>query len=254
MQNTLLRISYDGTAYGGFQTQDNAPTIQAEIEKALAVIYKKQLRLAGAGRTDAGVHARGQAANYQAPFKIDPQKIPFALNALLPGDLVVTGASEVAEGFHARIDAVGKIYSYTIDQALHPQVLKRLYSWHRPERLDLSAIAAAAQLFEGEHDFAAFQAAGSSITATTRRLYRVQPTWLPDEEIITILFEGNGFLYRMVRLITGTLIRAGRGELGLEQIAAAIGGSAKTAVGPTAPAHGLCLEKVIYEPTPAADH
>jgi tRNA pseudouridine38-40 synthase len=246
MQNILIRISYDGTDYSGFQVQANAPTVQGEIERALAVIYKQPVRLIGAGRTDAGVHAREMTANFFAPFKIDHDKLPHALNCLLPTAIVITGAVDVAADFHARFDTSGKIYSYTIDRSVFLQVHKRLYSWHVPEPLDLAALSAAAKLFEGVHDFAAYRAAGSSVIDTTRTLYRVQPVWLSDEKLLIITFEGSGFLYRMVRLITGTLIRAGKKELDLDQIRAAIAGENKAAVGPTAPACGLCLEKVVY--------
>ncbi len=246
MQNIMIRISYDGTGYSGFQIQANARTIQEEIEKALAVIYKQPVRIAGAGRTDAGVHARGQAANYLAPFKIETDKLPLALNSLLPEAIVVTGAREVAKAFHARFDADGKIYSYTIDLAQYPQVLKRLYSWHLPDPLDLEALAEAAKKFEGEHDFAPFRAAGSPITDTTRVLRRVQPVYLPEERLLTIFFEGSGFLYRMARLITGTLVRVGKKELEIRRAELALKGLDQAAVGPTAPARGLCLEGVIY--------
>ncbi len=248
MQNTLLWISYDGTAYSGFQMQANAPTIQEEIEKALAVIYKQPLRIYGAGRTDAGVHARGQAASFFAPFRIVPEKLPYALNSILPDAIVVTGAEEVPECFHARYDAIGKKYSYTLDRALHPQVLRRCFSWHLPDFLDPGALAAAACLFAGEHDFAAFQSAGSDVTGTVRNLSRVEPVFYPEEQLLTIFFEGSGFLYHMVRLITGTLIRVGKGELQPERVKAALAGLDKNAVGPTAPACGLCLDRVIYRP------
>ncbi|MBM4236721.1 MAG: tRNA pseudouridine(38-40) synthase TruA [Firmicutes bacterium] len=247
MQNTLLWISYDGTAYSGFQIQANAPTIQEEIEKALAVVYKQPLRINGAGRTDAGVHARGQAANFIAPFKIEPDKLPHALNSLLPNAIVITGAEEVAEGFHARFDAVGKKYSYTIDRALHPQVLWRLYSWHQPDPFDSEALKVAAGLFIGEHNFAAFQAAGSTVTDTIRTLNQVEPILKPAEQLLTLCFEGSGFLYHMVRLITGTLVRVAKGELEPAQVDLALRGLDKNAVGPTMPARGLCLEQVIYQ-------
>jgi tRNA pseudouridine38-40 synthase len=246
MFNVLIRIGYDGAAYSGFQIQENVPTVQGEIEKALAVIYKEPLRLIGAGRTDAGVHAREMIANYHAPFNIDLDKIPHALNCLLPDSIVVHGASAAKPEFHARFDAKGKIYSYTIDQSEYPQIQKRLYSWHLPGPLELKAMDRAAILFKGSHDFAFFQASGSTITDTVRTIYRVELQWLPAEKILIITFEGNGFLYRMVRLITGSLVRIGKGELTEKQVKAALDLKDRSAVGPTAPAHGLCLEKVLY--------
>ena len=247
MINTLIYISYDGTNYSGFQSQANALTVQVALERALTVIYKQPVRVAGAGRTDSGVHASGQAATFTAPFLIDAAKLPHALNALLPPDIVVYAAKEVPYKFHARFDARGKLYSYTIDRAVFPQVLRRLYSWHINEPLNLDLMHEAAQLFTGTHDFRAFQAAGNPISETTRTLNRVEPVDNPLEKLLIIYFEGNGFLYRMARLITGTLVRAGRGNITMPEIKAALTGKNPGAAGPTAPPHGLCLEKVYYE-------
>ncbi len=247
MTNTLIRITYDGTAYSGFQLQINAPTVQEALERALEVIYKQPVRVIGASRTDAGVHARGQAANYQAPFRIAAEKLPYALNTLLPPDIVVTEAQEVGEKFHARFDGRRKIYSYSIDLAAYPQVMKRSSSWHLLDRMDLKVLDEAARLFEGTHDFKPFRATGTVIADTTRTIYRVEPLELPEEQFMVIYFEGSGFLYRMVRLITGSLVRAGKGLVTLNEIKAALAGINPAAIGPTAPAHGLCLEKVFYE-------
>lgn len=248
MFNTLLKISYDGTGYSGFQLQANAITIQEKLEHALGVIYKQPLRITGAGRTDAGVHARGQMANFSAPFKISDEKLPHALNALLPPDIVVITAQEVSRDFHARFAARGKIYSYTIDRAPFPQVLKRLYSWHLPDRLNLEKMEAAAALFMGTHDFKAYQAAGGSVTDTVRTLDNVAVIDFPAEQLLKFSFAGSGFLYHMARSITGSLVRAGRGTLTPAEIKASLSGANPRAAGPTAPAHGLCLEKVIYPP------
>ncbi len=247
MFNTLLYISYDGTNYSGFQIQENAHTVQYALERALRTIYKQPLRITGAGRTDSGVHARGQAASYMAPFHIADENLPHALNALLPADLVITKAVKVKEDFHAQFDARRKLYSYTIDRAPFPQVMKRLYSWHLPEKLNLDRMREAALLFEGTHDFKAFQAAGSQVAETERTLYYIDVKNYPKDKLVIISFEGSGFLYRMARLITGTIVRAGSGKLGLSEISKAIQGSNPSAAGPTAPSWGLCLEKVIYD-------
>lgn len=241
-----LDISYDGTDYGGFQTQKNAPTIQNELEKALAVIYKQPLRITGAGRTDAGVHARGQAAHFDAPFKIPAARLPAALNALLPPDIVVFQAAEVAPDFHARFSAKRKIYSYTLDRAPYPQVMRRRYAFHFPGPLNGQALREAARLLEGTHVFRAFAAAGSSTESTVRTLYRVAVKGSLEEKLLVFTFEGSGFLYRMVRLLTGSLLRVGRGKLEPGAIAAALQGREPEAAGPTAPPQGLCLEKVFY--------
>jgi len=245
--NNLIRISYDGTNYSGFQIQDNAITVQEKLERALEVIYKEPIRITGAGRTDSGVHARGQAANFKGPFPITPEKLPHALNALLPADLVITGSKEVEKDFHARFDARRKLYSYTIDRAPFPQVMKRLYSWHMSEQLNLDIMKEAASLFEGTHDFKIFQAAGSKVVKTERTLYRLEISELPREQLLILNFEGSGFLYRMVRLITGTLIRAGKGRLSLSEIDRALNCIDNAAAGPSAPPWGLCLEQVKYD-------
>lgn len=246
MFNTLIWVSYDGTNYSGFQIQENAPTVQREIERALSVIYKEPVRVAGAGRTDAGVHALGQAASFSAPFRIEPISLPKAANALLPPDIVVTGAEEVSTDFNARFSARGKIYSYTLDRAAYPRVMNRMFSLHMPDKLNIDMMRKAANIFMGEHDFKAYQASGSGVADTVRRLKRVEVANLPEEEKLIVYFEGNGFLYRMVRLIMGTLIRAGGGKLSLVEIERALAGNNPAGVGPTAPANGLCLEKVLY--------
>jgi len=247
MYNTLVRITYDGTAYSGFQFQANAPSIQEALEMALAVIYKQPVRVVGAGRTDSGVHARGQGANFKAPFHIAADKLPYALNALLPPDIVVISAKKVPDSFHARFDARRKLYSYTIDRADYPQVLRRLYSFHLPDPLDLGLIRKAARLFAGTHDFNFFQAAGSSVSDTIRKLFRVDVADYPADDLLVFYIEGSGFLYHMVRLITGTLIRVGKNTLALPEIEAALEGLNSGAAGPTVPPHGLCLEKVYYD-------
>lgn len=247
MPNILIRISYDGTGYSGFQLQPNALTIQGELERAIAVIYKRPLRITGAGRTDAGVHARGQAANFRAPFHIAAEKLPHALNAMLPSDIVVTEAAEVPESFHARFSALRKTYSYTLDRSEYPSVFKRLYTMHLPGELNLAAMRSAAALFTGTHDFKAFRVTGGAVIDTTRTLYRVEIDENRGSQLLALSFEGSGFLYRMVRLMTGSLIRVGQGRLTEEELKAALGEGYTKAAGPTAPASGLCLEKVDYD-------
>ncbi len=246
MENTLLHLSYEGTNYSGFQIQENAPTVQEAVERALRIIYKQPVRITGAGRTDAGVHALGQAASYKAPFKIEKVKLPSAINTLLPPDIVVTGAEKVDDHFHARYDVRRKIYSYSIDRAPYPQVLKRLYCWHLPDRLDIEMMSRAAALFEGTHDFKLFQVSGSRVMDTKRSLFKVKLENQAEKQLLIITFEGSGFLYRMVRLITGSLVRVGLGKLSLTAINEALKGNDPSAAGPTAPAAGLCLEKIFY--------
>lgn len=244
--NVRLDISYDGASYGGFQVQENSNTIQGELERALAVLYKQPVRIVGAGRTDAGVHARGQVAHYRAPFEISAANLPAALNSVLPDDIVVVGAKLVSANFHARFQARRKIYSYTIDRAKYVQVMRRNYSFHVPGPLDLAAMIKGARLLEGKHDFAAFQATGRSVRDTVRTLYRVGLHDSSRQQLLRLEFEGDGFLYKMVRLLTGSLLRVGRGKLAPEDLAAALEGRNPSAAGPAAPPHGLCLERVVY--------
>jgi tRNA pseudouridine38-40 synthase len=246
MSQICLVVSYDGTAYGGFQIQKNAPTIQGELERALAVIYKEPLRITGAGRTDAGVHARGQVIHYTAPFEIPAAQLPAALNVLLPPDIVVLTAAVVGPDFHACYDARRKIYRYTLDRATYPQVMRRHFAYHLPGFFNCPAVERAARMLTGTHDFRAFRAAGSAVRSTVRTLHRVQLESLPEERLLLITFEGDGFLYRMVRMLVGSLLRVGRNRLEPEAIAAALAGECPEAAGPTAPPQGLSLEKVIY--------
>ncbi len=246
MQNIRLEITYDGTRYSGFQIQENGATIQGELERALAVLYKQKIRITGAGRTDAGVHARGQVANYYAPFQIPTQRLPEALKSLLPEEIVITGAADAAGDFHARFDAKGKIYTYTLDRAPYPQVMIRRFSHHFPDPLDLALMNEAARVLEGEHDFKAFQAKGSSVKDTVRNLRKVEIEDMPAEKLTRLTFYGDGFLYRMVRLLTGSLLRVGQGRLHKEDILLTLSGETSESAGPTASPRGLCLEKVIY--------
>ena len=172
------------------------------------------------------------------------ERIPLALNALLPADIVVTGAVHASPG-HARYSAQKKIYSYTLDRAPFPQVMRRRFSLHCPIPLDLEAVRAAAGFLQGQHDFQAFQASGSTVRDTVRLLYRVELKELPAEKLLILVFEGSGFLYKMVRLLTGSLLRVGEGKLKPVEIAAALSGSRPDVAGPTAPPQGLCLEQVI---------
>lgn len=246
MVHICMLVSYDGTGYGGFQIQKNAPTIQGELEKALARIYREPLRITGAGRTDAGVHARGQVVHYAAPFEIPPLRLPAAFNVLLPRDIVVLEAKPVDPDFHACFSARGKVYSYTVDRAQYPQVMRRRYTCHLPGAFDRQAVREATRLFRGRHDFSAFRASGSSARSTVRTLHRVELNELPAEQLLRFVIEGDGFLYRMVRLIVGSLLRVGRGRLEPDTVAAALAGDHPGGAGPTAPPQGLCLEKVIY--------
>ncbi|NMA91568.1 MAG: tRNA pseudouridine(38-40) synthase TruA, partial [Firmicutes bacterium] len=232
MTNICLKVSYDGTNFSGFQLQaGNIPTIQGALEAALNRIYRQPVRITAAGRTDAGVHALGQVVNYPAPFYIPVDKIPRAINSLVPREIVVWEAEKRSARFHARFSARKKFYSYTLDRAPFPRVMKRRYTWHCPFSLDLGAMAEGASLLGGRHDFSAFRARGSSTGSPVKTLHRVLVINLPDQQLLRFTFEGEGFLYKMVRLMVGSLIRVGRGRLRPVDLAEALAGRQPGAVG-----------------------
>lgn len=247
LPNICLKVSYDGSVFSGFQIQAGSLlTVQGVLEGALNRLYKKPLRVAAAGRTDAGVHALGQVVNYRAPFEIPVERLPYALNALLPPEVVVWRAEEKPEEFHARFSACKKIYSYTLDRAPYPQIMKRRYTWHYPFDLDVGAMAEGGARLVGKQDFLAFRARGSSAGSTIRNLYRASVENLPEQQLLLLTFEGDGFLYKMVRLMVGSLIRVGRGKLELTDLEEALAEGRPGVAGPAAPPQGLCLEKVEY--------
>ncbi len=243
MPNIKLILGYDGTNYHGFQLQENAVTVQGTLEQALGRLLGTAVRVVCAGRTDTGVHAEGQVVNFHAATRIPVDRLPFALNAVLPDDIVVCSAAVVPDSFHARFSAVSKTYAYTIDNAPHPRVLTRKYAYHFRYPLDVAAMAAAASDLVGTHDFAAFRASGSSVVTTVRNLLRLEV--LETGRYVTITAEADGFLYHMVRIISGTLLEVGRGRRPPD-LKAVLAARERQATGPTAPAHGLVLKAVRY--------
>ena len=244
MATYKLVISYDGTRYHGFQYQENAYTVQEALEKALKKLYREAIRAGAAGRTDAGVHARGQVVSFRAPQLIAGVRLKQALNSILPEDIIVLDSCQADENFLSRKDAKGKVYSYTIDNGVNPDVLMRNFSWHLPCRLDLEKMQKAARQFLGEHDFKAFQMAGGSVQSTVRTIYKLDVN--RDKNFIILYFVGNGFLYKMVRSVTGTLVKVGMEKISFDDAQDALI-NGKAGYSPlTAPARGLCLEQVLY--------
>ncbi len=246
-RNIVLSLEYDGTDWHGWQLQKNAPTIQGALEAALATITGETIRVTGASRTDAGVHARGQVCNFYTNSRIPVERFPFALNANLPKSIVVLKAVEVDLDFHARYWALGKRYVYEICNRRQPSAFRRHFSYHVPQGLSVEAMRQAAALLEGEHDFKAFQAVGSSVESTVRHLWQLKVEQ-PEASRILICAEGNGFLYNMVRIIVGTLLEVGLGKRPVSDMTAILASRNRDLAGPTAPPHGLCLEKVFYPP------
>ncbi len=239
-----LKIEYDGTAYGGWQRQKNAPSIQQTIEEALERALGCSCRVIGAGRTDAGVHAYGQVAHLDIETKIPADRFSYILNQKLPDDIRIVQSWQAAENFHARRDAIGKHYRYTIYQAPHASALERNSSVHVPQQLDVKKMQQAAQVLIGEHDFSAFRTVGSNIVGTVRTVYRLEVQ--QQGKHIHIDIWGNGFLYNMVRIIAGTLIEVGKGKIPVQEMQSILDSKERARAGATAPAKGLAMCEVFY--------
>ena len=244
----LLTISYDGTAYSGWQFQENGPSIQDEVEKALKKALGTFIRITGASRTDAGVHALGQRAHFDTDSSIPPDKFPFVLNRYLPPDIRVTKGEEVAADFHARFQAAGKLYTYRIHNAAHASAIFRNISAHVPVHLDEKKMHEAGQQIIGTHDFSAFAASGGSAKTTVRTIDFLSVHREGTEVILQV--HGNAFLYNMVRIIAGALIGVGQGKLPMDCLGRALTSHDRLGLGITAPACGLELTRGEY----AVDH
>ena len=244
MRNLKLTIEYDGTNFNGWQIQKDKRTVQEEIQIALSKILKEDVTVTGSGRTDAGVHALGQVANFKTDKTIKPQELLFGINTMLPVDIVVTNVEEVENEFNARNSAKSKHYRYVINNGKFPSALNAYREYHFKYFLDTEAMQMAADDLVGEHDFKAFCAAGSTVKDTNRTIYLIKVNRLGDRVIIDIV--GNGFLYNMVRIIAGTLLEVGIGKIKPEEISGIIESKERTKAGKTLPAHGLCLMEVTY--------
>jgi tRNA pseudouridine38-40 synthase len=245
MRTLKLTIAYDGTDYAGWQRQQNAVAVQQIVEDAFAHFTGGEPpTVSGAGRTDSGVHALGQVASVNVDFEHSASAVMRALNVRLPDAIRVIGAVDAAPGFHARFHATGKSYRYRIARAPVASPFERLYSWHVPWPLDLDAMRAAAGHLTGRHDFASFQASGTTITATTRSLQQLDLIEVGSE--LHVVAEGDGFLRQMVRIIAGTLVEVGSGQRDAASIPGLIAARNRDVAGRTAPAHGLTLVAVRY--------
>jgi tRNA pseudouridine38-40 synthase len=244
LRNLRLVIEYDGTDFAGWQRQDGQRTVQGCLEAAIETMTGSKTLLRGAGRTDAGVHAQGQVANFQTEAGIPPGGFLRGLNAELPPDIAVLELCEVAPEFDARFAARGKLYRYQIWNHLVRAPLHRRTSWHCRAPLDLAAMRDAATVFIGEHDFRAFRAADCERKTTVRivRQLEVRRTGA----LITCDVEGTAFLKNMVRILVGTLVAVGRGKLTREDLLRIQAAGDRTQAGMTAPAAGLTLVRVTY--------
>ena len=242
--NIKIVIEYDGTRYSGWQRQKNAPTIQETLETSIGEITGENISIIGSGRTDAGVNALGQVANFETKTKIPIQKLPYAINSKLPEDIVVKDAKMVPKSFHSRFSAKSKIYAYTIYNAPFPSPIFRKHSLYISSKLDIPAMAKAAEFLVGIHDFSAFKASGSPVKSPVRHIKRIEVT--KNEAFIEILMEANGFLYNMVRIIAGTLLEVGMGKIKANDMSSILLSRDRKRAGKTLPPHGLSLLKVIY--------
>jgi tRNA pseudouridine38-40 synthase len=244
-RNFKLTIAYDGTGYAGWQLQPNGKTVQEVVEGALAKIAGRNVRIHGSGRTDAGVHARGQVANCSLDTQLKSAVLLRALNANLPEDIRVLRVQEVDTKFHARFSATGKEYRYQVDGGEAADPFLRLYAWHHPRPLDIVAMRKAARLLKGRHDFAALSANPMrTVETTVRTISKLSVT--KRGNMLTIAVTADGFLYKMVRSIVGALVKVGEGRLTVGQLRQLMKAKKRTALVETAPAKGLFLWRVFY--------
>ncbi len=245
----LLTLSYDGSAYAGWQRQKNAPSVQEKIEEAIFSALKKEVRITGSGRTDAGVHAAGQTCHFDGDFTVPPEKMPDCLNVYLPADIRILKGERVDDTFDCSRHAKRKTYAYTLYENMRDLPLIDRYAVRVEKLPALSLLEEKAKLFEGEHDFKAFCASGSSVKTTVRTIYQTQV----QEEIsfgvrvVKFFVTGNGFLYNMVRTMVGELLDLANGKKTEASLEKAYQTGQRELLGKTMPAKGLMLMHVNYK-------
>lgn len=244
-KNFKLIIEYDGSSYHGWQRQKNRKTIQGEIEKAIMTITGKKIALTGSGRTDAGVHAFGQVANFYCDTEISPEVFQRGLNGLMPKDIIIKECNTVDEKFHARYDAKTKTYRYKILNRTIPAAICRQYAWFIKKKLDLDAMQSAILHIIGTNDFKAFEGAGSPRSSTKRRVINAG-LQQKEKEYLIFEIEANGFLRFMVRNIVGTLLDVGLCKITPDDFKKILLSKDRNLAGATAPPHGLFLMNVKY--------
>ena len=245
MRNIKLTIEYDGGAYHGWQIQPGLRTIQGVMREQIAQITQKNVNLIGAGRTDAGVHALAQVANFKTESTIDLTSLQRGLNSLLSPDIVVKGAEEVEEGFHARFSARSKVYEYRILNQPYPSALLRDYAWFIHDELDIPSVNKCGKLLIGSQNFSAFRASGDESRHSMREVIRLEIEERAGN-LIVITIEANAFLREMVRSIVGTLVDVGRGKTTFSKFKEIFAAQDRRKAGMTAPAEGLFLIEVKY--------
>ena len=245
MRNIKIIIEYDGKDWGGWQKQPNKLNIQGEIERAIEEITGEKVQLIASGRTDAGVHALAQVANFKIEKDIPVEKIPYALNSKLKKSIRIKSAEEVDEKFHSRYTCKRKTYKYIINNSLQGTAIYRNLQYHFPEKLDEEKMNEGIKYLIGEHDFKSFKASGTSSKSSVRIIYNANVK--RKGEIVTIELTGNGFLYNMVRIIAGTLVDVGIGKIKPEDVKTILEAKDRLKAGKTLPPTGLYLVDVKYE-------
>ena len=244
MRNIKLLIEYDGTYYAGWQKQRNQATIQEAVNTAIEKVVREKIFLYGSGRTDAGVHAKCQVANFKTTSQILSSKFPSAINTYLPKDIVINGAEEVTDDFHSRYSAKWKVYRYTIFNSRIRTALNRNFCYSCRFRLDHNIMKEGANILTGVHDFASFKTGDLKEKSSVRELKRLEI--IREEKYIYFTLEANGFLRYMVRRIVGVLLSLGRGKISINELKEILEAKNPKLDGQTVPANGLCLLKVKY--------
>ena len=244
-KRVCLTVAYDGTAYHGWQIQNNGVTIESELNRCLTQLLQEPIQVIGASRTDAGVHALGNIAVFDTVARMPAEKISYALNQRLPEDIRIQDSREVPPDWHPRHVASRKTYEYRIYRGNFAMPVRRLYTYFTYHSLDVAAMDRAARCLEGEHDFKSFCQAGAQTDSTVRRIYSIELEEQGPELVLRIC--GGGFLYNMVRIIAGTLMEVGQGRRRPEDMEAILAACDRRSAGPTAPAQGLTLVKYEFE-------
>ena len=244
MKRVELIVAYDGTNYRGWQIQKNGDTIESMLNQALSDLTGEEIRVCGASRTDSGVHAMGNVAVFDTEARMAADKFSYALNQRLPEDIRIQRSREVSPDFHPRYQETVKTYEYRILNREFPLPAYRLNTYFTYYTLDVDRMCQAAAFLTGEHDFKSFCAAGAQVKTTIRTIYDLQIR--KDEDLLTIRITGNGFLYNMVRIIAGTLMKVGTGEWEPEYIEEILKAKDRRKAGPTAPAKGLTLLEIRF--------
>lgn len=245
MRNIKLELAFDGTNYHGWQRQNNNPTVQEEIEKAIERITCEFSSVLGCSRTDAGVHAENYVCNFTSNTSIDCFRLPLALNAVMPKDIRIYRAEDVPMEFHATLDATEKTYKYLVKNAAHQNPFLRNYAWHYPHTVDVDLMKSVIPHFCGTHDFTSFMCTDSDAKSPVRTVKSLSVE--QKDDLLEFSITADGFLYNMVRIIVGTLIYVGNQKIPAEDIPMIMDAKDRRLAGVTAPAHGLRLYRIVYK-------